>query len=485
MGTTTTKRKNNHTNNIFSSVRNMISPSSIDHKELFSKAEIDKMRIQNLSNEYGESVTKIDGEIPVDFRVKNNDRFLFISYDQSILTHGLHKYPAKFFPELPRWIIHRYTKENNWVLDPFAGSGTANLESLLAHRNSVAIDVDPFSRFLTKVKTTPLNISALRNSYIWLKRRMSQFQSRKGIITKKDIPLFPYRDNWFYNYIINELAYIKKNILNINNLFAKSLSNKTVQDIIDFYLVCFSSIIRSVSNADDNCTRTVIRKKLNKIVNRGDALKRFIKTIDNNVSKMVDFSKVCPKNIKLEIPNDNDAREIKYPDNYFHLAVTSPPYVNAVDYPRTHQLEIYWLGIETGSLAPLKKIHVGTETVSSIDYKNLQKTGFKEIDKIIKAIYVKDPRRSYILYKFLIDMQKNLLEVKRVLRPGGRYAIVVGNNRMRGILVESWKYIMEMGIDLGFKVETYFASEIIRHFIKVPREERIETDWVIIFRKGH
>ena len=68
------------------------------------------------------------------------------------------------------------------------------------------------------------------------------------------------------------------------------------------------------------------------------------------------------------IPDGHDARCIGYPDSYFDLALTSPPYVNAVDYPRTHQLESYWLGVASGSLTPLKKMHVGNEAVSSQDY---------------------------------------------------------------------------------------------------------------------
>ena len=67
--------------------------------------------ITQIVNDFGESIVQVDGDIPVDLPTKNGDRFLFISYDQSFLTHGLHKYPAKFFPELPRWLIKRYSQE--------------------------------------------------------------------------------------------------------------------------------------------------------------------------------------------------------------------------------------------------------------------------------------------------------------------------------------------------------------------------------------
>lgn len=99
--------------------------------------------IKKIENEFGEKIIRVDGEIPADLIVNNGGRFLFISYDQSRLTHGLHKYPAKFFPELPRWLVKRYSQKNDLILDPFSGSGTTNVEALLNKRHSVGIDVDP------------------------------------------------------------------------------------------------------------------------------------------------------------------------------------------------------------------------------------------------------------------------------------------------------------------------------------------------------
>lgn len=427
--------------------------------------------VKEAMNEYNEKIIRVDGEIPIELPVKNKDRFLFISYDQTAFSHGIHKYPAKFFPELPRWLIKRYSKKDDFILDPFSGSGTTNVEALLSNRNSVGIDVDPFSRFISQVKVTPLDENGLNEAKEYLIRSILNYNASK--ISEKDIPQFPYRNNWFNKEIILELAYLKKKILSLeyNN------------NIKRFFLVCFSSIIRSVSNADDNCIRTVIRKKLNKQIYPADALKKFVETILIKVPKMIEFSKNCSKNNYTIFPDNMDARDIKFNDNTFDLAVTSPPYVNAVDYPRTHQLEIYWLGFENGSLTPLKRKHVGTESVLCKDYKKLHKTGIKEADNIISKIFKKDPRRAYICYKYLYDMQLNLQEVHRVLKKGGKYIIVVGNNKIRNEVFENWKYIMKIAEKIKFKVENFFGSDIIKHFIKVPREERINIDWILILEK--
>ncbi len=427
--------------------------------------------ITKIVNDFGENIVRVDGDIPVDLPTRDGDRFLFISHDQRFLTHSLHKYPAKFFPELPRWLIKRYSQENDYILDPFAGSGTTNVEALLLKRNSVGIDVDPFSRFISKVKVTPLSEKDLRGAHKILLDVILNY--RPSLVAESDLPKFPYRDNWFNKEILLELTYLKKQIELLD----------TEESVKDFFKVCLSSIIRAVSNADDNCTRTVIRKKLNKSVRPSDALKRFAKALHTKVPKMMDFSQRYPSGVTADFPENMDARNINYESEHFDLAVTSPPYVNAVDYPRTHQLEMYWLGFAQNSLVPLKKRNVGTESVSAIHYKVRHEMGVPEADTVIAEIFKDDPRRAFIAFKYLEDMRKNLTEVHKVLCKGGRYIIVVGNNRIRGRLFENWKYLMAIAEDIGFYIETYFGSEIIKHFIKVPRGERINTDWVLVLKK--
>jgi len=435
------------------------------------KLEKKPINVSKVTNNFGETLTRVDGEIPVDLKINNGDRFLFISYEQTRYTHGIHKYPAKFFPELPRWLIKRYTNENDIVLDPFGGSATTSIEALLNNRNSVSVDIDPFAQFLAKVKTTKLDSEELEIYSNILIKKITEFKISKSLT--KYIPDFPYRDNWFNKEIIYELAYIKKSIAELN--ISENLNN--------FFLATFSSIIRAVSNADNNCTRTVIRKKLNKQIYPTLALTKFVENLLLYKSRIEEFNKYAPDNIETEIAVNSDARDLKYPDNYFDFAVTSPPYVNAVDYPRTHQLEIYWLEIEKGSLTPLKKKHIGTESVTVKFYNDLHLINVKDADKILTSIYKTDKRRAYIAYKFLADMEKNIQEVYRTLKKGGRYAVVIGNNTIRGHNFESWKYLIEIAKRNNFELETYFGSEIIKHFIKIKRDERINTDWIIILRK--
>jgi DNA modification methylase len=74
--------------------------------------------IKEIKNNFDETLTRVDGNIPVSLPIENGQRFLFISYDQTRISHGIHKYPAKFFPELPRWLIQKYSKPGEIILDP-------------------------------------------------------------------------------------------------------------------------------------------------------------------------------------------------------------------------------------------------------------------------------------------------------------------------------------------------------------------------------
>ena len=416
------------------------------------------------------TATRIEGNIPPDVSIADGEKFLFISRDQRAYTHGLHKYPAKFFPELPRFLIERYTKVGDTVLDPFMGSGTANLEASILARNSIGVDVDPFSRFIAKVKTTPLPIKPLHRAYEAIRKDAVEYHPSRVV---NGVPDFPYRDNWFKPHVLKELAYLKMSIEALDA--SRAIKN--------FFLVCFSSVIRASSEADNNCTRTVIRKSLNKNVPEKYAIDLFIKRIDLQVENMKLLAKLKPQG-KITIPHNADARSMPLiKDNTIDLAVTSPPYLNAVDYPRTHQLELYWLGFESGTLQPLKSKHVGTEVVKSKDYVELHKTGCESADKVIERIFQIDKRRAFIASKYISDMLANMREVYRVIKPGGRYVLVIGNNLVRGIDFETWRYLKNDAHMLGYKVESYFVSAIINHFIKVPRKQRINDDYILVLRK--
>ncbi|MHA1902405.1 MAG: DNA methyltransferase [Candidatus Thorarchaeota archaeon] len=429
---------------------------------------------------------EIIGNIDPSLTLPNNAEILVISRDQSYLTHGIHKFPAKFFPELPRYLILRYSEMGQRVLDPMCGSGTVVLEALLNGRAGIGIDIDPMACLITKVKTTPIDVDTLQIAKESIENEIQSCYEEKNYTPF--IPDFNYRDTWFRDFVLQELGIIKQSIDNLeHSRFSKSRPSDVTANTIDFYNVVFSSIIRDVSNADPHCTRTVIRKKQVKHISSGDTINRFKQTLSQQIDSMNELSITLRSNgFESTEVTKGSATSISLRTDSVGLAVTSPPYINAVDYPRTHQLEMYWLGlVEEGPLSKMKRNYIGTETVYKKEYEKLHTSGHDSLDPILEEIYNRDPRRSFITYKFFNDMTDQLRETLRVLKPGSRYCLAIGNNTIRGVRVKSHEILKEIALseNVGFELDRTFYSGLIRHFIRIPREERMQGEWVLIFKK--
>jgi DNA modification methylase len=87
-------------------------------------------------------------------------------------THGLFPYRGKFHPQLIKGLLNILgVEKGETILDPMAGSGTANVEAALMGINSVACDVSPFCQFMIKVKYESLTIdlNLLENTPLTIK----------------------------------------------------------------------------------------------------------------------------------------------------------------------------------------------------------------------------------------------------------------------------------------------------------------------------
>jgi DNA modification methylase len=93
--------------------------------------------------------------------------------DTAYITHGYHRYPAKFIPQIVSRLAEKYTKEGDFVVDPFGGCGTTLVESKVMGRPSIAVDINPVATLITKAKATPINPQKIEKEFLIFKNKLS------------------------------------------------------------------------------------------------------------------------------------------------------------------------------------------------------------------------------------------------------------------------------------------------------------------------
>jgi len=400
-------------------------------------------------------------------------------------THGIFKYPCKFIPHIPRWFLKKYSgiETNKYgVLDPFVGSGTTLVESSLLNLPSYGIDVDPFSCLLSKVKTsrfTNKEIEILRVAVQEFEKKLKNEQPSKNYLVKF-IPQFDSLNYWFSQKAITDLATIKYFI----NYFYKKTNNKKIRN---FLLATLASIIRKTSFADEQSPKPYISKKIKKKL--PDTRSLFLNYLTKYFNAIEVFSKHTTISSAKVIGNDArniDKKALRY--GRVHLAITSPPYINAFDYVRSLRLENIWLDLIAEKDIPnLYDKQIGTEKILAKKYtKNKPEIGINILDNKLSKIYKHDKKRAYVVADFFEAMSKNLEEVYTTLIKNGYYCIIVGDSRIKGIHIPTSRVLIELAKDKGFKLVNDFSYIIRNRYLRIPRKGRgglIIKDYVLVFKK--
>jgi len=418
-------------------------------------------------------------DIPVNEKIKAGQLFNITTNNVSYLTHNIHKYPAKYIPNVPRWAMSKYIKdEGKLVLDPFCGSGTTLVEAILNSHDSVGIDIDPLAVLISKVKTTRIDSQKL------IEIKKDVINSIKTPPKQLFRPKLETLEHWFNNDAIHDLGLLRSIVEEY----------KDDKDVYDFLIITLSSIIRKVSNADDQSQKTYVSHTNMK--SPPSVLPLFIKRLDLYSKRLIElFEKV--NNDTRVLVSRNDARDLElfWEENNLNpadLAVTSPPYIKAIDYIYNQMAEYFWIGdlfgLENQKKQNLYKTqYVGTKQVGAKIYKDkLPKTGIDEIDSLVLKIKEKDVKHAYIVAKFFVDMEKNFKEVKNVLNDDSHYVMVIGNNSVSGYNVPSHKFLIQCAEKVGFKYSNHFGYNIRNRYMRFPRKGRggiIKEDWVIDFIK--
>lgn len=421
----------------------------------------------------------------------------------------IHSYPGRIFPYIPLYILSLYDfiHLDGYLLDPFAGSGTILLESIInpfVKRNSIGVEINPLARLISRVKTTPMDFSRIDQFTRELGKRYSQ--SADG---ETYVPSFKNLDLWFSPKAAERLAKLRYSIENLD----------ISSDYRDFFWVCFSSVVRKVSKADPyipppvvlkpekykNSPRYERLKALLESVENPDVWALFEEVVNNNRTRLEtlhNFEEVRNGKVTAEVIWD-DARRVKkgllsergkivkdsatvLPTNSIDIICTSPPYLTAQKYIRTTRLELLWLGYTEEEVRDLVKTSIGTERVSAESGFYVSPLGIDSIDSLVDDTLCKSRVRGSMVYGYFKNMIKALKEMYRLLSNGGYAVLVVGSNKVLGKRVRTYRLLTDAAISLGFREITILRDEIRTRSMMTARNGTgglIRDEYIIILKK--
>lgn len=356
----------------------------------------------------------------------------FKGFTTQYLTHTFHSYPARFIPQIPLSFIKLFTEEKETVLDPMCGCGTTLVEAFLNNRNCIGNDLNPLATLITKVKITLIDENEFRyfNKKLALMKRYLDLDYRK---IDEGINNLPNRkaSKIFNRVVISKLESIRETLLEVRE--------EGHNDLFDFGRVALSSTIWSLVENGNG-------------INVDDMFLKKVRSMQNELNKMAKIVKTIP-DVKVIC---GDARKLKVETNSIDLIVTSPPYVNALDYYRTHMYNMLWLGMDFDLF---RKHEIGGHSHFIVN-------------------------RFRLLSEYLGDMLRSMIEMNRVLKKNKFCIIVVGNSSLEYELIESHKFFTEMGKKIGFKpVKTIFRNIDKTRKYTSADIGKIDDEYIVVMQK--
>ncbi|MFF2845536.1 hypothetical protein ACFVT5_04290 [Streptomyces sp. NPDC058001] len=384
-------------------------------------------------------------------------------------TLAPHPFPARMAPELALRALE-CQPAGSVVLDPMCGSGTVLRTALIAGHQAIGVDMDPLAVLMARVWTSHRSATGLAQAAHEIVNEAAGLQAEDIHLpwidddpeTKKFIKF------WFAESQLSDLRKISFLIERHSGQLKDSLQLSLSRIVITKKRG--ASLAHDVSHSRPHRVGTI---------NDFDVLGGFRKAATQIEHRLL-----------AELPNEasvrlGDARGMPFMQSgSVDLVVTSPPYLNAIDYLRGHRMALVWLGHSVGGLRDIRGTSVGAER------------GLKGDDALEDLVVDTDvdslPQRTLgILYRYAQDMKDVAAELHRVLKPSSPAVLVVGNSTVRGTFVDNASVVRRASEQLGFVTQDISERDLPsnRRYLPPPTsagealDQRMRKEVVLTIRK--
>lgn len=339
---------------------------------------------------------------------------------------SVHPFPARMASELAIGTL-RKLPTGSLVLDPMSGSGTVIRQAVSMGHQALGYDLDPLAVLMSRVWTTYVPdelIESVCNEII------SHAESLKEPLLEwidTDPETLRFTEYWFGTAQRVELRKIAA-ALAMHKVRRFSAQKHSAADVLR---VALSRIIVTKEQCA-SLARDTSHSRPHKVTHSSDydvmaGLRRSLRQVRTRLLE-------APPSEGAQILN-GDARNLRGLENgSVDGVLTSPPYLNAIDYLRGHRMSLVWLGHQLAELRNIRAYSIGAERAPD------QRSGMDSFAEIRRSMGDMDALpRPYgaMVDRYAGDLYRLASETSRVLRPGGLATFVMGNSCLKGIFIRN------------------------------------------------
>jgi hypothetical protein len=257
--------------------------------------------------------------------------------------HNLHEvsYRACFKPQLPEFFIKRLTREGDLVLDPFLGRGTTAVESVLLNRRAAGVDVSPLSRVLTAPRLNPPSTKQVQE-------RLENIDLSGASETPDELLTFYHQDT------LREIGALRSYLGergeeadNVDDWIRMVATNRLTGHSVGYF---------SVYTLPPNQAVTVDRQKLINAKRKQKPEYRDVKAIILKKSRNL-LKTITPENEEsfkkygeAQLLTGSADHLTAIPSDSVSLVVTSPPFLDVVQYSSDNWLRCWFNEIDSAAV---------------------------------------------------------------------------------------------------------------------------------------
>ena len=375
----------------------------------------------------------------------------------------IHPFPARMAPDIA---IDRLSSPSAGhrlqVLDPMCGSGTV-LTSAVAHgHHAQGFDMDPLAVLMSRVATQAVDLESVRScaEYVVEKSRSSALSAPRW----NDAETIRFAEYWFAKDQRIQLTRLSVEIEGIED----SSTRQALEVALSRIIVTKSPKASLAADTSHSRPHRVIDSS------DFDVYKGFL-TRRLEVRAIVGCATV----------SRGDARSMEIASNSVDLVITSPPYLNAIDYLRGHRLALIWLGHTIPELRKIRSDSIGAERAlgssplaAVVEMVALIEDSVTDAEKLPKSI----------ITRYAQDLAVFAHEIYRVVRPGAKVVTVIGNSTLRGNYIQNDLLVRRAYEFAGFRITSRTERDLPenRRYMPVrashgqsPIDKRMRTEVIV------